>query len=202
MSTKRMSVYVSLLAVVLAMLLTSCDDHDPADNAPEGQVPRFESATCQHTLVAGSTTQCGFLVVPENRADANNSNTIKVYLTIFKSTENNPGNAPALYLTGGPGAETTFAKALFEDPSINPDFNYRAGFGGNRDLIVVDQRGTNNALPALYCSQELGPVAPEVYGMDFHEAANQRVTLLQQCYDRLVAAGNDLSAYKDRKSVV
>lgn len=195
MYTKRRSVYVSLFSVVLAVLLTSCADDAPADDAPEEMSPRFETTACQHELVDDSTTQCGFLVVPENREDAHNSNTIKVYITIFKSAGNNPGNAPALYLTGGPGAETTFAKALFEDPSINPDFNYRAGFGGNRDLIVVDQRGTNNALPSLYCSQELGPVAPEVYGMDFHEAANQRVALLQKCHKRLTAEGNDLSAY-------
>jgi pimeloyl-ACP methyl ester carboxylesterase len=179
--------YAPFLALLLAGFVLSCDD----DNGDLGNtaVPRFESTACQHTLVEGSPTECGYLVVPENREDVN-SKTIRLYITIFKSDSNGTSNEPVLYLTGGPGAETAFAIEAFENPTF-----FRSGFGGNRDIIVVDQRGTNRSLPALYCSQELGPVASDVYGMDFHEAANQRVALLLDCQDRLVSQGIDLSGY-------
>lgn len=189
MLSKRNFVHLPLVPLFLIMLFFSCS-HDGDEN-----LPRFEPTACQHTLAAGSTTECGFLVVRENRL-APDSNTIKIHLTIFRSDSNDAANEPVLYLTGGPGAETAAAIELFENAAMDPSIQfYREEFGGNRDIIVVDQRGTNRSIPSLYCSQELGPVAPDAYGMGFHAAANERVALLRQCQDRLIAEGIDLSGY-------
>ena len=156
MQRQSTAVYVPFFILAVVMLLVSCDDdHDHHATTPPPQmvptptvevVPRFEPTTCQQQLRPGSNTQCGYLVVPENRSKSNGK-TIKLYITILKS-DIPTNNEPVLYLTGGPGSETASAKQLFEQPGV-----YRAGFGGNRDIIVVDQRGTNDSLPALYCSQ-------------------------------------------------
>ena len=183
----KLNVTVVLLTAVL-LLLTACGDS--SDPQP---VPRFEAAACKHTLEPGSTTQCGYLVVPENRNDPEDSDTIRLYVAIFKSVDGHSDNPPIVYLTGGPGASTAAANQLFED--TDPANYFRQDFGGDRDLIVLDQRGTNYSSPDLYCSQELGPLRSRVYGISYADAAAMRIDALETCYNRLQAEGIDLSAY-------
>lgn len=172
------------LSVVSLLTLISCGSSDPP------VLSRFESAACKHTLAANSTTQCGYLIVPEERSKPNGK-TIKLYVGIFKNPNAPSGAEPLVYLIGGPGAETGSAYYAFEDTN-----GYiRRNLGDGRDIIVLDQRGTNNSIPALYCSQELGPLRSQVYGISYHDAAAKRVQAFVPCYSRLQAEGVDLSAY-------
>jgi len=155
-------------------------------------VPRFESTTCKHTLVANSTTQCGYLTVPENRSKPDGK-TISVYVGIFKNPNGSSNNEPLFYLIGGPGASTSQAFDIFEDTS--PGNYIRQNFGDNRDIVVIDQRGSNNSNPALYCSEELGPLRSQVYGISFRDAAALRIQAFSKCYSRFKDQGIDLSAY-------
>jgi len=155
-------------------------------------VPRFESTTCKHTLEPNSTTQCGYLTVPEDRGKPYGK-TIQIYVGIFKNPNGASGNEPVFYLIGGPGATTVDAFNIFEDTS--PGNYIRQTFGDNRDIVVIDQRGTNNSLPALYCSDELGPLRSQVYGISFQDAAALRIQAFSTCYNRLKNQGVDLSAY-------
>ncbi|MFH0993936.1 MAG: alpha/beta hydrolase [Pseudomonadota bacterium] len=157
-----------------------------------GFVPRFESTTCKHTLEPNSTTQCGYLTVLEDRGKPD-GRTIQIYVGIFKNLKGPMGTEPLFYLMGGPGASTADAFNIFEDTSSG---NYiRQDFGDNRDIVVIDQRGTNNSQPALYCSEELGPLRSQVYGISFREAAALRIQAFLPCYNRFKNQGIDLSAY-------
>ncbi len=157
---------------------------------------RFESTECKHELADDSITSCGFLLVPENRNDPNSA-TIKVYLTIFENPDKDSKEAPLIWLTGGPGASTVEAIQLFENTPTLPEpiGNMPSLFRDNRELIVVDQRGTNFSEPALYCSEETGPKRGDVYALPFSEQSEARVEAIEACFDRLSSEGNDLSAY-------
>ena len=174
-------ILVSLLAVV------SCSSSDSSET-----VPRYECTACKHMLEPDSTTECGYLTVPENRSKPKGKK-IRIYVGIFKSPNDASKKEPVFYLTGGPGASTASAFNAFEDTS---SFNYfRQNFGDNRDIIVIDQRGANNAEPALYCSEELGPLRSQVYGISYREAAALRIKGFLTCYKRLKDQGIDLSAF-------
>jgi pimeloyl-ACP methyl ester carboxylesterase len=183
----RWSVLVILLSSVLLMS-TGC-----GDSSDSPVVPRFESTACRHTLEIDSTTRCGYLIVPEDRSASGNTDTLKLYVTLFESVSGDLGNPPMIYLTGGPGAATASANAIFE--STDSSNTFRWSFGGDRDLIVLDQRGTNYSSPALYCSEELGPLRSQVYGISYADAAALRIAAFGACYDRLLAQGIDPSAY-------
>ena len=156
----------------------------------------FQECDCKHELAANSKTICGYLIVPENHSKVN-SRLIKIYLTIFKNPNKHSESGPLLFLTGGPGASTAPAVALFENKDNIPFIqeSYVDTFRDNRDLIVVDQRGTNYSVPALYCSEETGKLRDAVYGLPFSEQAKVRVEAIQACYERLSASGYDLSVY-------
>ena len=173
------------LPVVSLFTLISCGSKDTPP-----VLSRFEATACKQTLAPGSTTQCGYLIVPEDRSKPEGKQ-IKLYVGIFKNPNGASGTEPLVYLTGGPGSETASAYAIFEDTT-----GYvRRNFGDNRDIIVLDQRGTNNSSPALYCSQELAPLRNQVYGISYHDAAVKRTQAFAACYSRLQAQGIDLSAY-------
>lgn len=174
-----------ILAILAILPLFACDS-----GSEPPVVPRFEATACQHALSPDSTTKCGYLVVPEDRSVANGK-TVKIYVGIFKDPSGGGVNEPLFYLTGGPGASTASAYGIFENTSLY----IRKNFGDNRDVVVIDQRGTNLSEPDLYCSKELGPLRDQVYGMSYRDAANLRIQALGTCYSRLQSQGIDLSAY-------
>jgi pimeloyl-ACP methyl ester carboxylesterase len=148
MKAKVRSIVLWLLAVLSLPILVSCSSSEPP------MLSRFEETTCKHTLEAGSTTRCGYLTVPEDRNNPDNGKTLKLYVAIYKALDGSTTNVPLIYLTGGPGASTASAYSIFE----MSNFYIRQNFGDVRDVIVLDQRGTNYSNPSLYCSQELGPL--------------------------------------------
>lgn len=163
--------------------------------ASRGYVPGWEPVACKHTLAPGSKTYCGYLTVPERR-EAPTGRMVKVYHVVMPALNGSTSNIPVMYLTGGPGAATAGAISLFET-TTGPAGIYRQKFGATRDLIVVDQRGTNNSVPALYCTAELAPYRTQVYSADFALAANLRVQALSRCRARLEGQGINLSGYDD-----
>lgn len=186
------------LVPLLSLAAVGCTD-DTIGPAPV--VRELESIEqCKHTLVAGSMTQCGYLHVPANRNDPG-SPLIKVYVTVFPAQDPAKATTPLIYLTGGPGTSTASAISLFENAFMNPQWggpdyaDIANAFRDNRDLIVLDQRGTNYSEPTLYCSKELGPARAQAYGMSMTDAIALRLTKLQECYQRLKAEGVDLSAF-------
>ena len=137
----------------------------------------FEYSECISPLpdleIEGDTFDCGWLYVPENRE--NPVDEIALYVVILRSTSGSPAADPIVYLEGGPGGSPTY------DPSPWAVSSFR----NDRDIILIDQRGTGYSQPSLNC-----PEVEEEIGNDPDRA----------CYERLVGEGVDISAYNSRES--
>ena len=128
---------------------TPAEDDEPTPLPPAAAyLPVFEAAPCPFDLpagqVEGTSVDCGYLVVPENRADPDTA-TIRLAVAIFHP----PGGAaepdPIIYLVGGPGASVLELLYLSFDQVFAPVF------AAGRDLILFDQRGVGLSEPALDC---------------------------------------------------
>jgi pimeloyl-ACP methyl ester carboxylesterase len=172
------------------VLLGGCSSTPPSTQ----QVPRFERGACALKLgqgfVDGQNIQCGFLIVRQDRANAN-SPTIKLAVAILKPSSTATASDPVIYLSGGPGESplTDFA------PLFTPDgVGY---FFGNRDLIIFDSRGVGGySQPSLDCPE----LRTSVYGAlgqnltpDQYDALYRAA--MQQCHARLIEAGINLSLF-------
>ena len=92
------------ILIILAMLLTSCQDGATATPAPgpTGYTPKFEKSDCPFDKGQGVTVDCGYLVVPEDRANPQGP-TIRIAVARYKASLPNPASDPIVYLEGGPG---------------------------------------------------------------------------------------------------
>lgn len=166
---KRLIGIVLLSLVLIPTSIRPTIAQTPAQVTPS--VPFYESAACQFPIPDGETVACGYLTVPENRQVANPAaKTIRLHIAHFKSHTPNPPADPIVYLVGGPGVSL-----LYDIKTIFYHFSF---YLDNRDVIVIDQRGTGYSEPALTCV----------------DAVNRRLnyrTQLRQCYNYLT---NDLDA--------
>ena len=141
----------------------------------------------------GVTVECGYLVVPENRADPE-SDTIRLAVAILHP----PGGAsepdPIIYLSGGPGASDL--EFLF----LSFDLAFAPVLATGRDLIVLDQRGVGRSDPALDCpavaelSLELLDWEIDGKVLDDDEAGELFLDTVAACEEDLSAVA-DLTAY-------
>ena len=133
----------------------------------------------------GPEFSCGFLVVPENR-DRPNGRTIKVAMARAKAQSPAPEPDPLVYLTGGPGGSGLLLGNELITMGLNRD----------RDLIVVDQRGTQNSQPALTCP-ELDVFNSTAMGLSIQASTTGEKDLaaVRACRDRLAGEGIDLAAF-------
>lgn len=154
--------------------------------AAQEPVPRFEvlpdGAPFPISVPASFRSTVGFLVVAENR-EAAASATIKLPVAIIHgASEDTLG--PVLYLSGGPG---TSAMSAAEYPGAYP-------WTKDRDFVVLGQRGTHHAVPALMCPEYrdgLGGVSQS----DQSGALRRQVRDASACRERLEIEGVDLAGY-------
>ncbi len=132
--------------------------------------------------------RCGYFSVPEQHASPD-GNTIKLPVVVIKSASPNPASDPLVMLQGGPGGSGI--REFF-------DAIVRAGFspGDDRDIILVDQRGSFLSQPALTCPEYREVALAHIQSGLMGEAAEQeRLAANQACRDRLAGAGINLAAY-------
>ena len=154
-----MKQWVLMLAVLLIGILPTF--------AQDERAPYFEESACIFAELEGVI--CGYLTVLEARSDPDSA---KIYLAvaIIGARNGDPLPDPVIYLDGGPGSGAIFA---IEDFLTHP-------LAENRDLILLDQRGTGFSEPSLNCY--------EVEGAENADATTQ-------CYERLLKDGINLNAY-------
>lgn len=107
--------------------------------------------------VEGSTerVQCGDLLVPENPAKPD-ARHIKIHFVVIPALDPVAGRAPLFDLAGGPGLAATGSIAFYlTDGKVHRQ---------NRDVVLVDQRGTGESSP-LRCAEleqanSLAPMYP------------------------------------------
>lgn len=95
--------------------------------------------------------RCGMLTVPEtHNASGREARTIRVAFAISPARRHREGDEPVLVLLGGPGGSATgqLRGAMSDYKALNR----------NRDVVLVDQRGTGRSSP-LDCT--FGPAAPD-----------------------------------------
>jgi pimeloyl-ACP methyl ester carboxylesterase len=133
-------------------------------------------------------TRCFELTVPENRAKPS-SKPVKLFVAVLKSRSSNPKPDPVIYLPGGPGGSASASIEAFAELPILAD----------RDLILMDPRGTGRSQPILDCP-EIPNARASVFTAKsrprpFQEFRSQLQTASRQCAARLRAANIDLSSY-------
>jgi pimeloyl-ACP methyl ester carboxylesterase len=128
---------------------------------------------------------CGFLTVPENRAEPDGRKT-KIAVAQVPAAAPNPPADPIVYLTGGPGGTAIATAGLMTAKGLNR----------NRAVIFVDQRGEYHADPLLSCP-EVDRSGAEQTALSVQSPAAEAVDLaaVRACRDRLAGRGYDLGAY-------
>ncbi|HEX3370839.1 MAG TPA: alpha/beta hydrolase, partial [Candidatus Cybelea sp.] len=159
-----------------------------AEQTAKLPAPRFEAAQCPKTpepIAALKSARCGFLIVPENRSQ-NTGRLVRLAVAIVRSHSETPQPDPIAFLAGGPGEA-----AIHDIP-----FLVEAGINRNRDVIVMDQRGTLYDKPDLNCP-ELDRYYAQQVGLVYDAPSTGQVqaAAAAACRKRLVAQGVDLSAY-------
>src|SRR5262245_56338266 len=126
-------------AIVLFSLLALAGCGGLAAATEQGQQPAL--APCQ--LQAPGLTnflpaQCTTLTVPEDRT-ASSGRTIDLHIAVIPAVNRSPAPDPLFYLAGGPGQAASESYLLLA-PAL-------AEINQQRDIVLVDQRGTGGSHP-------------------------------------------------------
>lgn len=154
---------------------------------------RFEPGPCPRTaepIEELKDARCGTLTVPENRTGSD-SRTITLGVAIVPAEAATPKPDPVVWLAGGPGDDAVGEAKMAIDGGLNRD----------RDVILMSQRGTYSADPALLCPN-VDKFNGEVVGLVYDAPSTERlhVDATKACRDQLAAGGADLGAYNDTQS--
>lgn len=183
---------VLVLSVVLAACTTAPATAPTATPTASG-VPRFESTTCWFAEPPGQDVECGYLVVLEDRSQADGK-TIELAVARFKSVGSDPAPDPVVYLEGGPGGSPL--------RSLIGQFNVLfLPLLEDHDVILIDQRGTGYSQPALDCP-EYKDWTLSVLDQDLSAEESERLgnEALIECHRRLASRGVNLAAYNSVES--
>ena len=152
--------------------------------AETGTPPRFSETGCARLRLSPeveSRVRCGTVAVPRNYAHPE-SGTFKLAVVVVRSATQPAQPDPDLYISGGPGSPlTVYTEAQARHP-LAPD----------RDLVLVDQRGTGASEPALCASLDRDLVA--AIAIDPADEARRR-SVYAACRRDAVAAGIDLDDF-------
>lgn len=118
---------------------------------------------------------CGYMQVPQDRRLPNGLQ-IEIAVAIIESRSIEPRPDPIVYLEGGPGGGALFYAEDWLESSLRDE----------RQIILIDQRGTGYSWPNLGCPETL-----DVDGADSVDMLNA----LRACRARLEALGVDLTDY-------
>ena len=175
----RSTVTIVLAALAVVLLARQA-------GATEGaMMPRFEPADCWSYLPADAHARCGYLVVSESRREAT-GRSIRVAVAVVPAARQGSRRAPLLYLARGPGGAPALQAAMY----------VALGFNADRDLILVNQRGTFLSEPALVCPS-IDEHFLRVLSLRFDSAAARRSMLraARDCRRELLASGADIAAF-------
>jgi pimeloyl-ACP methyl ester carboxylesterase len=160
--------------------------------APAAAPPAFEEAPCWLEAPAGAELRCGYVTVPLEHADpAGGSIRIAVAVAGAPGEPANPD--PVLFLAGGPGQG-----AVDLLPDLLAEGSAESAVLAQRDLVLVDQRGTGYSEPALDCP-ELDALDPDAVPED--EFAEQEKRATAACRERLTGEGVALGAFDTQNNV-
>jgi pimeloyl-ACP methyl ester carboxylesterase len=144
--------------------------------------------------VEGEHITCGYVTVPEVRATQGGgepgSHTIRLAAAVIHSASNEPASDPLVMLAGGPGqsALSSFVQIL-SAPGME-------GFWAEREIVLVEQRGTQYSTPFLQCEQ-IHQLKLDLLDENLADQEEEALKLdaWTACREQFVASGVDLAAY-------
>ena len=150
--------------------------------------PTFEAAPCAFPVPRGYNPECGYLIVPENRARPD-TRLVRLHVAIFRNRTGMPDPDPVIKLAGGPGSSGLETAGYLLSRGMDAVLD-------RHDFIVFDQRGTGYSQPRLDCLERV-EITPILLGggLSAEESQQAIVDAFHRCRDRLLAEGIDLSAY-------
>ncbi|MCZ2803560.1 alpha/beta hydrolase [Modestobacter sp. VKM Ac-2983] len=189
-----------LALVPLAVLvLAGCTGDGEDDSAEAGGTTataapgEVEWGACGFDVPAGVDIECGTLEVPADRDDPG-AGTVSLAFGVVAAAAEDPAEEPLVYLSGGPGQGALEIVPLAFGELYEP-------LAQERDLILLDQRGTGLTEPSLAC-EEYSSWVRESLGSDepVEELAAQATAALDECRQRLVDEGVDFDDYDSAAS--
>ena len=140
----------------------------------------IESAECA-VSPTGHISRCGYVTLPQDY-DAPGDSKVEIFYALIHSRNLEPQPDPLVYLVGGPGSSGS--------QLLQTSFRaYLRAFAGDRDIIVIDQRGTGLSNPPLYCREALFRL-DEILQSHHADHAELILEILTDCHGRL--SGNDV----------
>lgn len=173
-------------ALIIAAITTSIAA-TASSRSPFGAA--WEPADCSTfelmPLVA-ALSDCGYVTVPERHSQPN-GRTIQLAVVRTRSIGDNPAPDPLIMEQGGPGGST-----IGEFPTqIVPFTGAAPAILQHRDIVFVEQRGTQFSRPALRCPERVDHNVAVAKG----ELAFSDPGWIKACRDRLTATGVNFSAF-------
>ena len=178
-----------ILTVILALFAASaCRRAGPT---PAARVSRIDWAGLGQSVVPpGPDLRTGYLVVPENRK-ARSGMMIRLPFVIMRSRSLEPSSDPVLISAGGPGGSIL---GHVRNRARNPLLE-------DRDVILLEQRGTRFAEPSL-TAPRVSEALRSGWGVNLNGDPDPRAvkTALAATLDEYRDRRIDLSGYTTRES--
>ncbi|HZU76291.1 MAG TPA: alpha/beta fold hydrolase [Dehalococcoidia bacterium] len=155
--------------------------------------PTFVPAACPFRIPDGFTEsvnlRCGYVDVPLERGQGNGP-TVRLIVAVLPATAQPTSTPPLMYVAGGPGGG-----GIEEGLGIVEGLSGRLP-GLDRDLVLVDMRGTGNSQPSLACP-EINDAQDQnvMQGQSLDDLVQRETAGAQACRARLQGEGIDLSAF-------
>ena len=176
-------------AIITTSMLSACGGSKTETTSPTTKpsvtvtpsVDLYKSVSCKDMLSAGNFailtpgSSCGYLTVPEKHplyGQPATTKNIEIAVIKLAAIAVNKQQDPVVYLQGGPGGSASSSIA---------EIVATATFINQRDVYLVDQRGTGHSKPALSCTEYDGEAGTPAQ--------------VKACKTRLEQSGVDLNAY-------
>jgi CubicO group peptidase (beta-lactamase class C family)/pimeloyl-ACP methyl ester carboxylesterase len=143
---------------------------------------------CADDAPAGA--ECSTLTVPEQR-EGGNGRMINIETMVLPATNGLTAADPLVFLDGGPGGAGIASAELWATSEVRRD----------RDIVLLDQRGTGTSQPALNCDGGRAAQLDSFVSADPARVEVERIEVeVARCFDTYRAAGIDPDAFNTAES--
>ncbi len=186
----RLGPWIGALSLVWLLGFMAAQDA----RAEPGKLAR---ADCWFKAPEKIATHCYRLSVPESRSGRSNL-TLELPVVVISVPETRRREDPVVYLAGGPGDG-----AWLDSDRIDFWWEFVAdnAWVNERDLVLMDQRGTGMTMPRMDCpEQETAQVRSLGFGLNRTAAREAWVKAAAECRARVEMEGHDPLSYTSRDS--
>jgi TAP-like protein. len=174
---------VRICGVLLATALLAACTSGGSDSAFQ---PSFDEQPCPQELesVLIPTHSCGYLTVLEDRSRSS-GRTIQLFVVRIEPQGGAPEGGAAMFVPG-------------QDLAVESDFYGTANLAQrvDREVFLMDQRGTGRSLPSLDCPEiDALSAAALREGIDGASSRAAFIDAVSACRARLTGEGVDVAAY-------